>query len=122
MNIQEIEEKITSPFYKKEFRVLTNINIPSLYKKLYSDGLLRGNNTYFQYNTRTQTITSILEDINTKIEEQATLTDNQDEMFCFIDHASSHILYLIFWYHPKNVSIDNVFKRAKRYHNLGAML
>ena len=122
MNMSEIEDKIESQYHRKEFRTLQNIEKTKLYKQLYGEGLLRSHNSYFGYHTLSKTIGEIIVDINSKIEEAYQAKDSKDEMVCFIDNGDSRSLFLVIWYHPSDISIDDIYKRAQRYNRLGAML
>jgi hypothetical protein len=122
MNIQEIEDKIESQHHHKDFRTLQNIEKTKLYKQLYAEGLLRSNNSYFGYHTLSKTIGEIITDINSKIEEAYQTKDSKDEILCFVDNGDSRSLFLVIWYYPSNISVDDIYKRAQRYNRLGAML
>lgn len=122
MNIAEIEDLIDHPLLNKDFRKLENIDKLTLYKKLFLEGLLRGHNSYFGYDTRRQIIGDIVKDIKEKIDLENSTKESGDEVFAYIENSNAYHLYLVIWHHPKNVSIDNIYKRAQRYNKLGALV
>jgi hypothetical protein len=122
MNITEIEDMIDHPALNKEFRKLESIDKLTLYKKLFAEGLLRGRNSYFSYDTRAQVIVEIVKDIKEKIDNEISTKENKDEVFAYIENASARHLYLVVWHHPQNVSVADIYRRAQRYNKLGAMV
>ncbi len=118
MNITEIEDMIDHPALNKDFRKLENIDKLTLYKKLFAEGLLRGRNSYFSYDTRSQVIGEIVKDIKEKINSEITSKESKDEVFAYIENASSRHLYLVVWHHPQNVSVTDIYKTLSRFDKL----
>lgn len=122
MNISEIEDMIDHPLLNREFRKLENIDKLTLYKRLFAEGLLRGRNSYFSYDTRAQIIGDIVKDIKEKIDAENSTKESKDEVFAYIENASARHLYLVIWHHPNNMPVADIYKRAQRYNRLGAMV
>lgn len=122
MNIVEIENMIDHPVLNKDFRKLENVEKTTLYKKLFAEGLLRGKNSYFCYNTQLQVIGDIVKDIKEKIDAEIAAKESTDEVFAYIENNSYRHLYLVIWSHPKHIPMADIYKRAQRYNKLGALV
>jgi hypothetical protein len=122
MNISEIEDKIDHPLHKKEFRKLDVLNKAKLFSKLYNDKLLLRDNMYFNYHTLSKVVDELIKDINLSIEQVLKEKELDDEVFFFLDSSNSYELHLICWKHDKNVSVEQIYKKALRYTKLGALV